>query len=174
MTTKTLTLLTAALLLAAPIHQASAATTSASPGSASHRAARHWKGTIPVTGHHAEDELKTMAKVSEEDARKTAMAAIPGDDANKTVGESELEVEHGYLVWSYDVTVNGKKGLEEILVDAGSGAVLHHAHETPAGEAHEAKMDAKMKSDAKPKSDMKPKSDAKPKTKADADAKPKN
>lgn len=103
----------------------------------------HWKGTLAVTGKHTPSELASKAKVSESDARKTALAAIPGTDADKKVTEAELEVEHGYLVWSFDVKVTGKPGSEEVLVDAGTGKVLATKHESEEEEAAEAREDAK-------------------------------
>jgi uncharacterized membrane protein YkoI len=45
------------------------------------------------------------------------------------VTEGELEVEHGCLVYSFDIRVTGKDGVEEVLIDAGSGKVLFHEHE---------------------------------------------
>ncbi|MBZ5640840.1 MAG: PepSY domain-containing protein [Acidobacteriia bacterium] len=96
-----------------------------------------WTGTIQVTGKHSEAELAKMAKVSMADAEKTALAAIEAKDADKKVTNRELEVEHGYLIYSFDIKVTGKKGIEEVNVDAGDGKVLAREHETSKGEAKE-------------------------------------
>jgi uncharacterized membrane protein YkoI len=88
-----------------------------------------WTGTIQVSGKHSEAELAKMAKVSMADAEKTALAAIEAKDADKTVKARELEVEHGFLIYSFDIKVAGKKGIEEVNVDAGDGKVLAREHE---------------------------------------------
>ena len=126
------------LALLAPMLTLSALV-SASPAGTS----PHWKGTIAVTGQHTPAELAGKALVSEADARKTALGALPAKDADKKVTEAELEVEHGYLVWSIDVKVSGKPGSEEVLVDAGTGKVLATKHESEEEEAAEAREDAK-------------------------------
>jgi uncharacterized membrane protein YkoI len=84
-------------------------------------------------------DLKKMAKVSMEAARKTALAKQAG-----TVSKSELEVEDGCLVYSFDIKVAGKSGAQEIMVDAGNGKVLSSKHESAVKEAAEKAMD-KMK-----------------------------
>jgi len=88
-----------------------------------------WAGTIQVMGKHSKAELARMAKVSQADAEKTALAAIEAKDADKKVVARELEVEHGYLIYSFDIKVAGKKGIEEVNVDAGDGKVLAREHE---------------------------------------------
>ena len=117
-----------------------------------------WKGTIKVTGKPGEAELQKLAKVTKEDAQKTALAAVKAKDADKKITEGGLEVENGYLIYSFDVKVKGKKGIQEIIVDAGSGKVLRQAHESDAAEAKEKKEGAKEKKSeakAKPKKDSK-------------------
>jgi hypothetical protein len=81
-------------------------------------------------------ELESMAKVSPDDARKAALASLK-DSSKATVKESELESEHGCLVYSFDIAVEGKSGVEEIQVDAGTGKVLSTVHEGPKAEAAE-------------------------------------
>jgi uncharacterized membrane protein YkoI len=88
-----------------------------------------WTGSIPVSGQHSKAELTKMAKVSMADAEKTALAAVEAKDADKRVKERELEVERGYLIYSFNVAVTGRKGIEEIIVDAGTGKVLAHERE---------------------------------------------
>lgn len=88
-----------------------------------------WTGTIQVTGRHTKAELAKMARVSMADAEKSALASIEAQETDKRVKERELEVEHGYLIYSFDIKIAGKKGISEILVDAGNGKVLAHEHE---------------------------------------------
>jgi hypothetical protein len=92
----------------------------------------------------SKEELKSLAKVTEEDARKTALASLK-DPSKATVKESELEAEHGCLVYSFDIAVAGQKGIEEIQIDAGNGKLLSSEHESPRAEAAE-----KAKDKAKP------------------------
>lgn len=85
--------------------------------------------------------LRKEAKISEETARATALREVP----NGTVKASELEREHGKLIYSFDISVPGKSGIEEIAVNAIDGSVVTHEHETPAMERKEAAMEAKEK-----------------------------
>lgn len=85
-------------------------------------------------------ELKSLAKVSEADARKTALASLK-DPSKGTVKESELESEHGCLVYSFDIAISGVSGIQEIQVDAGNGKVLSSEHESPKAEAAEKARD---------------------------------
>jgi Peptidase propeptide and YPEB domain len=85
-------------------------------------------------------ELKSLAKVSEEDARKTALASLK-DPSKGTVKEAELESEHGCLVYSFDIQVAGANGIQEVQVDAGDGKVLSSEHESPKAEAAEKAKD---------------------------------
>ena len=68
----------------------------------------------------------------------------------------ELERENGKLLYSYDITTKGKTGVDEVQVDAITGAVLSNKHETPAMEKAEAKADAKATSVAKHAAHTKP------------------
>jgi uncharacterized membrane protein YkoI len=85
--------------------------------------------------------LQREAKISEETARATALAQVP----NGTIKSSELEREHGKLIYSYDISVPGKTGVEEVAVNAIDGSVVSHAHETPKMEKKEAAQEKKAK-----------------------------
>ena len=76
-------------------------------------------------------------KIAEARARATALAAVPGGK----VQSEELENEHGHLIYSYDIEVAGRAGIEEINVDAYTGQVLAHEHEGPAAEKTEARKE---------------------------------
>ena len=86
-------------------------------------------------------ELQKEAKISEATARATALKEVP----NGTVKSSELEREHGKLIYSYDITVPGKTGIEEVNVNAIDGSVVAKEHETPKAEKKEAVQEAKEK-----------------------------
>ncbi len=80
--------------------------------------------------------LPALATVSQADAERTAVASLQAS-APPAVTERELEMEHGCLVYSFDIRVAGKEGLEEVLIDAGTGKVLSHTHESAEQEATE-------------------------------------
>src|SRR3954469_25985117 len=85
--------------------------------------------------------LQKEAKISEATARATALKEVP----NGTVKSSELEREHGKLIYSYDISVAGKSGIEEVNVNAIDGSVVARSHEGAAAEKKEAVQEAKEK-----------------------------
>lgn len=85
--------------------------------------------------------LRAEAKVTEDSARAIALKAVPG----ATVKEGELERENGKLIWSFDLKITGKKGVEEVQVDAITGRIVSREHESEAKEAKEAADEAKAK-----------------------------
>jgi uncharacterized membrane protein YkoI len=89
--------------------------------------------------------LQKEAKVSEATARATALKEVP----NGVVKSSELEREGGKLIYSYDITVPGKTGIDEVNVNAIDGSVVAKQHETPKAEKAEAVKEAKEKKAAK-------------------------
>lgn len=91
--------------------------------------AEAWKGSIKVKGKPTAEALAKMAKVTRADAEKTALAAVESGDAVKTTREVELEVENKFLIWSIEIETAGKPGIDEILIDAGTGKVLAREHE---------------------------------------------
>jgi uncharacterized membrane protein YkoI len=90
-------------------------------------------------------QLQKEAKISEATARETALKEVP----NGTVKSSELERENGKLIYSYDITVPGKTGIDEVNVNAMDGTVVAKQHETPKAEKAEAAKEAKEKKAAK-------------------------
>jgi uncharacterized membrane protein YkoI len=86
-------------------------------------------------------QLQKEAKISETTARETALKEVP----NGTVKSSELERENGKLIYSYDITVPGKTGIDEVNVNAMDGTVVAKQHETPKAEKAEAAKEAKEK-----------------------------
>jgi DNA-binding beta-propeller fold protein YncE len=82
--------------------------------------------------------LMREAKITKAVATKTALEQVPGGK----VRSSELEREKGKLIYSFDIKVAGKSGIEEINVDAMTGAIVAHEHEGPKAEKKEALQDA--------------------------------
>ena len=83
--------------------------------------------------------LMRKAKVTEKAAAEAALARVP----NGKVESVELEQENGKLIYSYDIKVTGKSGIDEVAVSAITGKVIAFSHETPADEKKEAAADAK-------------------------------
>ena len=90
------------------------------------------KDTQPVA-------LQTLAKVTPAEAQKAALAKIKASSTK--IESSELEVEQGCLVYSFDIAVFGKPGIEEFMVDAGTGKILSHKHESAKQEVAEQTKD---------------------------------
>lgn len=101
-------------------------------------AAKHHK---TMKKEESQAALQKEAKISEATARATALSQVP----NGTVKSSELEREHGKLIYSYDITVPGKSGIEEVNVNAIDGSVVAREHEGPKAEKKEAAHEAKEK-----------------------------
>jgi uncharacterized membrane protein YkoI len=94
-----------------------------------------------VTRSDSQAALQKEAKISEATARATALGQVP----NGTVKSSELERENGKLIYSFDITVPGKTGIDEVNVNAIDGSVIAKQHETPKMEKKEAALEAKEK-----------------------------
>ena len=83
--------------------------------------------------------LQAQTKLTMDAAKKIALSHY--GKTKHVVSDGELEAENGCLVYSFDVRVTGKSGIDEVLVDAGNGKVLERNHETPKQEAAEAAAD---------------------------------
>jgi uncharacterized membrane protein YkoI len=90
--------------------------------------------------HLSDAQLSALATVTQAEAEKTAIARIK-DKGAISVGSAELEAEHGCLIWSFDLRVAGKSGIQEVQVDAGNGKVLSVKHESASQEASEARQE---------------------------------
>jgi uncharacterized membrane protein YkoI len=86
-------------------------------------------------------ELLKQAKVTKAQATKTALSKVP----NGTVKESELEKEHGKLVWSFDIATPDTTDITEVQVDATTGKVLTVEKESAKAESKEQKKEATEK-----------------------------
>ncbi len=109
----------------------------AKPASKTTTAKRH----MAMKKAESQAALQKEAKISEETARATALKEIPSG----TIKSSELEREHGKLIYSFDISVPGKTGIEEVNVNAIDGSVVAHEHETPKMEKKEAAQEKKAK-----------------------------
>jgi uncharacterized membrane protein YkoI len=80
--------------------------------------------------------LAREAKITKEQAQEVALQRAPG-----TVESSELEREHGKLVYSFDIR-NAKGTIDEVQVSALSGKIVRVEHETAKQEADEKRKEA--------------------------------
>jgi Peptidase propeptide and YPEB domain len=78
-----------------------------------------------------------QARVSPDSARAIARARVP----RAQIAEEGIEMEHGRLLYSFDMKTRGRRGIDEVLVDALTGAVISVEHEGPAQEAAERAQD---------------------------------
>ena len=66
-------------------------------------------------------DLEALARITEQDAVDTAIAAVDGATA-ESVEEVTLTIEDGFLVYEIELDADGEEW--EVLIDAGDGRVL--------------------------------------------------
>ena len=75
-------------------------------------------------------------------ARAVALRAVA---KGGKIAAAEIEEEGGKLVYSFDIKIPKKKGIDEVLVDAKTGKVVAVEHENAAMEAAETKKEPPKK-----------------------------
>ena len=95
----------------------------------------------PTYKREIPDSLASAAKVTEAAAVATAEKRVP----KGKIQSVELEREKGKLIYSFDMKVPGKSGVEEVNVDAITGKVIAVMHESAKTEKKEAAEEAKEK-----------------------------
>ncbi len=97
--------------------------------------------SVNTFGQEKEDKpnpkLAKQAKITMEQARETAQKQAAGN-----IEGSELEKEHGKLVYSFDIR-NEKGTITEVQVDAKTGRIVSTEEETKEQEQKEKKADEK-------------------------------
>ena len=93
----------------------------------------HAAGTTTTTTHKRHTAPAQQPKLTLDAAQAIAIAKVPGGQ----VKSHELENEKGHLIYSFDFVVPGKPGVDEVNVDAMTGAVLAVAHENAKAEKAE-------------------------------------
>lgn len=78
--------------------------------------------------------LMKQTSVTEPAAARTALAKVH----NGRIQAVELENENGRLIYSYEIKAPGRSGVQEVNVNAKTGAVVNVEHESAAAEAREA------------------------------------
>ena len=89
--------------------------------------------TVVGCASNSPEKLKAEAKITEAEARATALAKVP----DGTIKESELEKEKGKLIWSFDIARPGTKDITEVNVNAKTGEIVAVDVETPKDQAKE-------------------------------------
>jgi len=97
--------------------------------------------SIRAASKETQAQLQAEAKVTQAAAQKTALAKVP----NGKIKSSELEKEHGKLVWSFDISTPQSKNITEARVDAKTGKIAAVEIETPKDQAKEKAADKKEK-----------------------------
>lgn len=94
----------------------------------------------PGSGPMKEDKPGQLARarITPDSARHLARTRV----AKAVIAEEGIEMEKGKLVYSFDMKTAGRSGIDEVLIDAQTGAVISVDHETPAQEAAERAHDA--------------------------------
>lgn len=82
--------------------------------------------------------LAAQARITLDSARTIALRKVP----HGSVASEELERENGHLIYSFDVKVPSRSGIQEVNVNALTGKVLGVHHEGPATERKEARSDS--------------------------------
>ena len=98
-----------------------------------------WAGGKSKSGQAA---LSKEAKITTEEAQKTALAKEPGKIKSK-----ELEREKGRLIYSFDIKT--ADSIHEVNIDAMTGEVVEDTIESAAAEAKEKAADKKQKKSEK-------------------------
>ena len=93
-----------------------------------------FSSSLALADETTQAKLHAEAGISEAQARTTALATVPGGSVSST----ELEKEHGKLIWSFDIAQVGSKHITEVQVDAKTGKIVSTKAETPDKERTEA------------------------------------
>ncbi len=88
-------------------------------------------------------KLQSQAKITMDQAREIARKKAPGE-----VKSSELEKEHGKIVYSFDIQQPNEKKITEVQVSAIDGSIVSIKAESAANEAKEAKQEEAEKKKA--------------------------
>lgn len=93
-----------------------------------------WRCSIHPPKTATDAELRSMAKVPRSTAERIALKRV-GHGAK--ISSAEIEAEQGCLIWSFDLKVPRRVGVQEVNIDAGNGRVLAVHHESTGAESSE-------------------------------------
>lgn len=95
---------------------------------------------VPIAEEKA--GLAKRATLPADSAIRIALGRVPGGRITK----GEIEEENGRLIYSFDVKLEGRAGIEEVHVDARDGAVVSVEHEDD-GDAADSDSDSDTDTD---------------------------
>jgi hypothetical protein len=95
-------------------------------------------GTITFVHFPELQADEAQAKIGADQARETALRAVPGK-----VKESDLETEHGRLIYSFEIKRPGQRGITEVNVSAMDGSIVN-IHREHAGKSRKAEQHARL------------------------------
>lgn len=81
-------------------------------------------GLAVPTFASAQQHPHHQARVALDDARRTALARVAGQ-----VRHEEMEYERHRWIYSFEIVRGGHPGIEEVNVDADTGAIVEVVHE---------------------------------------------
>ena len=87
-------------------------------------------------------KLQKEAKISMDEAKDIALKHVT---KGSKIESSELEREHGKLIYSFDIREQGRKDVTEVNIDAINGKLVAKQHENAKSEAAEKRQEAKEK-----------------------------
>ena len=99
-------------------------------------------GTIAFVHYPDLMAEEAHARIGAEQARETALRAVPG-----TVKESDLETEHGRLIYSFEIKRPGERGITEVNVSAMNGSIVD-IHREHAGKSRKAEQHAQLNAES--------------------------
>jgi hypothetical protein len=99
-------------------------------------------GTITFVHFPELQADEAQAKIGAEQARETALRAVPGK-----VKESDLETEHGRLIYSFEIKRPGERGITEVNVSAMDGSIVN-IHREHAGKNRKAEQHAQLNTES--------------------------
>jgi Peptidase propeptide and YPEB domain len=99
-------------------------------------------GTITFVHFPELQADEAQAKIGADQARETALRAVPGK-----VKESDLETEHGRLIYSFEIKRPGQRGITEVNVSAMDGSIVE-IHREHAGKSRKGEQHAQLNAEA--------------------------
>ncbi|MDB5698714.1 MAG: PepSY domain protein [Alphaproteobacteria bacterium] len=83
--------------------------------------------------------MAPQPKISQQAARTKALAIV----LHGKIIKSELETEKGQLLYSFDIQMPHRSGVEEVQISAVDGRLISRTHESAAKEQSEARAETK-------------------------------
>ena len=99
-------------------------------------------GTITFVHFPELQADEAQARIGADQAREMALRAVPG-----TVKESDLETEHGRLIYSFEIKRPGQRGITEVNVSAMDGSIVD-IHREHAGKSRKAEQHAQLNAES--------------------------